>query len=512
MSLDQTGAHRQDPTIGSGSTTAKLKTGQLGFAEVLFQALASAAPGLSVTLAVIVGCSFAGGSLSLSLVFALIGLLLVAACIGQMAARFPSAGGFYTFVANGLHPAVGTMVAWLYLSVWIVFPSTLFLPFGSFIATTLNTDFGWPEQPVWIISALLCIALIYFLVGRGAKLSTNASIVLGLIEFVILGALAVTLIVKAGSNNTLSVFTMHYATIDGFVGMSGIIGGMIYAIYGFVGFENVVPLAEEAREPRRSVLRASLLSPLILGLFIIFCTYAATVYFGPSRFSEFLSYNDGAPWFGITQEVWHMGWYVLLFALLNSAIASANGATNAGIRHLFAMGRIQLLPSAFARTNPTTGTPIFALRTVLIISVILTLVTGLVLDGGPLQAFGFLGTIETCVAILLYALVALSCLVYFLRHRSEEDFNPLLHVVVPILALIVMIPALMAAIGVGSAIFPFIAPLPAPLNIAGYISFVWLIAGIVYAAWVWRTHPDRARQTETVFVDSADDAVPATES
>jgi len=294
--------------------------------------------------------------------------------------------------------------------------------------------------------------------------------------------------------------------------MSGIIGGMIYAIYGFVGFENVVPLAEEAREPRRSVLRASLLSPLILGLFIIFCTYAATVYFGPSRFSEFLSYNDGAPWFGITQEVWHMGWYVLLFALLNSAIASANGATNAGIRHLFAMGRIQLLPSAFARTNPTTGTPIFALRTVLIISVVLTLVTGLVLDGGPLQAFGFLGTIETCVAILLYALVALSCLVYFLRHRSEEGFNPMLHVVVPILALIVMIPALMAAIGVGSAIFPFIAPLPAPLNIAGYISFVWLIAGIVYAAWVWRTHPDRARQTETVFVDATDDAVPATES
>jgi amino acid transporter len=510
MSLDQTGAHSQDPTARADSTSG-LKTGQLSFVEVLFQALASAAPGLSVTLAVIVGASFAGASLSLSLVFALVGLLLVASCIGQMAARFPSAGGFYTFVANGLHPAVGTMVAWLYLSVWIVFPSTLFLPFGSFIATTLHSDFGWPEKPVWIVSALVCIALIYFLVGRGAKLSTNASIVLGLIEFAILGALAVTLIVKAGDNNTLSVFTTHYATVDGFVGMSGIIGGMIYAIYGFVGFENVVPLAEEAREPRRSVLRATLLAPLILGVFIIFCTYAATVYFGPSRFSEFTAYNDGAPWFGITQEVWHMGWYVLLFALLNSAIASANGATNAGIRHLFAMGRINLLPSAFARTNPTTGTPIFALRTVLVVSVVLTLGTGLLLDGGPLQAFGFLGTIETCVAILLYALVALACLVYFLRNRSD-GFNPLLHVVVPILALAVMIPALMAAIGVGSAIFPFIAPLPAPLNIAGYIAFAWLIAGIVYAAWVWRAHPDRARATETVFVDAADEAVPATGS
>jgi amino acid transporter len=176
------------------------------------------------------------------------------------------------------------------------------------------------------------------------------------------------------------------------------------------------------------------------------------------------------------------------------------------------MGRIRLLPTAFARTNPTTGTPIFALRTVLIISVILTLVTGLVLDGGPLQAFGFLGTIETCVAILLYALVALACLVYFLRHRSDESFNPLLHVVVPVLALVVMIPALMAAIGVGSAIFPFIAPLPAPFNIAGYIAFAWLIAGIVYAAWIWRAHPDRARQTETVFVDAPDGVAATTGS
>ncbi len=488
-------------------STSGLKGGQLSFVEVLFQALASAAPGLSVTLAVIVGASFAGASLSLSLVFALVGLLLVASCIGQMSARFPSAGGFYTFVSNGLHPAVGTMVAWLYLSVWIVFPSTLFLPFGSFIATTLHDDFGWPEKPVWIVSALVCMALIYFLVGRGAKLSTNASIVLGVVEFAILGALAITLIVKAGDNNTLSVFTTHYATVEGFVGMSGIVGGMIYAIYGFVGFENVVPLAEEAREPRRSVLRASLLSPLILGLFIIFCTYAATVYFGPDRFGTFTSYNDGSPWFGITKEVWHMGWYVLLFALLNSAIASANGATNAGIRHLFAMGRIKLLPSVFSRTDPATGTPIFALRTVLIISVVLTLGTGLLLDGGPLQAFGFLGTIETCVAILLYALVALACLVYFLRNRSDEGFNPLLHVVVPILALIVMIPALMAAIGVGSAIFPFIAPLPAPLNIAGYIAFAWLIAGIVFAAWVWKVHPERARMTEKVFVGASDDAV-----
>lgn len=482
--------------------TERLKKGELGFAEVLFQALTSAAPGLSVTLAVIVGASFAGGSLVLSLALALVGILLVATCIGQMAARFPSAGGFYTFVANGLHPAVGTMVAWLYLIVWIVFPSTLFLPFGSFTASTLNNWFGWSEKPVWIIAALLCIAFVYWLVAQGAKLSTNAAIVLGVVEFAVLGALAVTLIVKAGSQNTLEVFTPEFATVEGFAGASGLIGGMIYAIYAFVGFENVVPLTEEARDPRRTVLLVSLLSPLILGLFIILCTYAATVYFGPDDFSAFPTYNGGDAWIGLSKDVWGLGWYVLLFAILNSAIASANGATNAGIRHLFAMARIELLPAALARSDARTGTPLTALRLLMGISVVLTVVTGLVLDGGPLQAFGFLGTIETCVAILLYALVALSCATYFLRERPE-GFNPLLHVLVPVLAIVVMVPALMAAIGVGASVFPFISPLPAPFDVAGWIALGWLVLGIVFAAWIWTTHPERARATEAVFIDDA---------
>ena len=96
---------------------------------------------------------------------------------------------------------------------------------------------------------------------------------------------------------------------------TGLVGGMIYAIYGFVGFENAVPLAEEARDPRRTVLRVSLLSPLILGLFIILCTYAATVYFGPSGFAGFPASNGGDAWVAIdrasgavSSEVTDRGW------------------------------------------------------------------------------------------------------------------------------------------------------------------------------------------------------------
>jgi amino acid transporter len=49
-------------------------------------------------------------------------------------------------------------------------------------------------------------------------------------------ALAIWLIIKAGSANTLSVFSLHYATVKGYSGFSGVIAGSIYTILAFIGF------------------------------------------------------------------------------------------------------------------------------------------------------------------------------------------------------------------------------------------------------------------------------------
>ncbi|MDO9407364.1 APC family permease [Patulibacter sp.] len=492
-------APRPVPTGPAGPAGPELRPGTLGFVEVLFQALASAGPGLGVTLAVIVGAGFAGGALSLSIVLATVGILLVGTTIGQMAKHFPSAGGFYTYVSNGLHPAVGTMVAWLYLSIWLVFPSTLFLPFGHFVSTTLHDLIGTPVTGGWIVAALLCLALVYRVGRSGASVSTTVGVVLGAVEFLVLGVLAVWLVVKAGDGNTLSVFTTDHTNVEGFAGTSGIVGGMVFAIFAFVGFENVVPMAEEAKDPRRSVARVAVLAPLILGGFILFCTYAATAYFGAARFDEFPASNGGDAWIGLAKDVWHGGWYVLLVMILNSCVASANGATNAGTRHIFAMARIELLPKVFARVDPVTGTPTVALGALMGLSAVVTVVVGLAV-GTPLGGFAFLGTIESAMAILLYMLVGLACLVFFVRTRPA-GFNPLLHVLVPVLAILVMIPVLMAAVGIGSGIFKFVSPLPHPLEIAGYLTLGWVVAGVVYTAYQWRVHPDRVRATEHVFVD-----------
>ena len=165
-------------------------------------------------------------------------------------------------------------------------------------------------------------------------------------------ALSLTLIFSAGSRNTLSVFTTQFATVPGFKGLSGIIAGSVYGVLAFIGFDAAAPLAEETRNPTRTVGRAVVGSCLLVGLFYVLTTYAATVYFGPGKFVTFYTAGGGNPWNLMATAVWGVGWVFLFIALLNSSAACSNGGGCAAARCLWAMGRIRVIPHAFGRTQP----------------------------------------------------------------------------------------------------------------------------------------------------------------
>ena len=316
----------------------------IGLREVLFQSITHMAPAAAVAFSIIVGANFAAGALPLSVLFALVGCLLVAISIGQLARRLPSAGGFYTYAARGLHPAVGFLVGWGYAFVEPLVAPLLFLIFGNLVAGTLNQEFGWSYDTWWVVSAVAAAVVVFVLGWFGVRLSTGAGTILGLFEILVFAALAVTLIIQAGDANTLSVFGTRYATVEGFVGLSGVIAGSVYTILAFIGFEAAAPLAEEAKDPRRTIRLAVLYSCLGIGLFYVLTTYAATVAFGPDKFAEFPTSGNGNPWDALARAAWGAGWVLVFLAIANSAIANANASANAATRTWFAMGRIRLLP------------------------------------------------------------------------------------------------------------------------------------------------------------------------
>jgi amino acid transporter len=482
--------------VAQRSAAPGLASGAIGLREVLFQSITHMAPAAAVAFSIIVGANFAAGALPLSVLLALIGCLLVAVSIGQLARRLPSAGGFYTYAARGLHPAVGFLVGWGYAFVEPLVAPLLFLIFGNVVASTLQQEFGWSYDVWWVISALFAAVLVFVLGYLGIQLSTRAGTILGLFEITVFAALAITLIFAAGGDNDLGVFGSRYATVDGFNGFSGVIAGSVYTILAFIGFEAAAPLAEEAKDPRRTIRLAVIYSCLGIGLFYVLTTYAATVYFGPEKFAEFPTAGDGNPWDFLARAAWGVGWILVFLAIANSAIANANAAANAATRTWFAMGRIRLLPAPLAHIHPTRRTPDVATIVQFVIGVVVALWLGLQYD--PLTAFAIVGTIVTAVIIAIYMVVNLACLVFYLR-EGRDEFNPLLHGVVPVLGIVAFVPAFLTAVGIQA--FDFISALPYPISLVGPVVGIWYLIGVVFLVVLMTTRPERLRETGRVFVE-----------
>jgi amino acid transporter len=331
----------------------------------------------------------------------------------------------------------------------------------------------------------------------GVRITTDTGLILGALEMVVFILLAVWLVVKAGGNNSLYPFTLKYATVPGHNGISGVFPAAVYTLLAFIGFESATPLAEEARNARRTISLAAVYSCLIVGIYYIFTTYAATVYFGPTKFSNFVSFGSfTGPWVQLAHQVWGPFWVLAFLAILNSEFANQNAASAAATRTWFSMGRIRLLPHILASTHPKWRSPHIAIYG----QVVLTLVLGVWLGFkyGPYTAFILLATILTAIMILIYMAMNLACIAYFWREQRGE-FNWFLHVVIPVVSLAFLIPVWLASLGLGRTLFTFISPLTSPADLTGPIVLIWYVIGVAYLIYLAATHPDRLAETRLIF-------------
>ena len=475
------------PTADPGGSPA-LKRGAVSFSGVLFQSITFMAPAIATALSIPLGISYAGGAAPLAVILALVACLFAANSIGQLSKHLPSAGSFYTFVSHGIHPQVGFLVAWGFLLGVIVGGPFLALQMGFVVAGTLNQEWGWSNDTWWIWTVLVCL-LIFALGYRGITASTRVGVLLG--AWIVF---SLTLIVQAGGDNTVQVLGTHFVNNPDYTGWSGVIAGSVFTILAFIGFEQAAPIAEEAREPRRTIPLAIILACLGIGLFYILNTYASAVSFGPANMINFTA-DDSNPWQNVlARDAWGgLGFLLVFLALVNSIIANQNAANNSSTRTMFAMGRIRLLPEGLGRLNPF-GSPLVPLLAQLVVSLAVALFLGFYYD--PVTGFALTATILVDIFAPMYILLNIACLTYFLRFRRDE-FNIVRHAILPILGALAFIPAFFA--GAGIPAFSFITSLPRPLWYAGPAAGIWMVIGVVYLIVLNRRDPGRILETKRVF-------------
>jgi amino acid transporter len=448
--------------VGTGETPSRpapaglgLRRDAIGLREVLFQSVTDMAPGAAIAASIPAGAGYAGGALPLSVLVALVACLLSASCIGLLARELPSAGSLATYAARGLHPAIGFLTAWGYVLVGVLIAPLVLLQLGFTTASTINSEFpGYPADLWWPWS------------------------------------LAGAVIILA------------------FHGVSGVIAGSVYSVLAFGGFEGAAPLAEEARNPRRTIPLAVLLATLGIGLLYVFTTYAVDVAVasGPAGFAGFGS-SGPASWVGMARSLYGLFWFFVFLAIVNSTIANANAGVNVASRTGYAMGRIGAFPHVLSRVHPRHRSPVAAIFATFVLTVAVTL--GLGLAYNPTNAFAMVGTGIVIVLVAVYIVVNAACIGYFAlpsRRGPARRWNPLLHLVIPLAGIAAFVPAWLTAAGI--RVFSFVAPLTAPSSYMGPGVAGFMVAGVLYLAYLYARHPRRVTEVGLVHLDAPElDAV-----
>jgi amino acid transporter len=391
---------------------------------MLMQGIATIGPSFAILASFVFIVSFAGLVTPWAYLFGGILLGLQALAAAQLAKVFPSAGGWYTWIARAFHPRAGFFAGVLF-SIWLPPVATLTMSFlaKTVLEPSIKAEYG-VDVPwwIWVVAG---VALVIFFAYQGISISEKALIITGLIEIVIMVALAFTGLASPGPGG------FSFGPLNpGNFGLAGnLFLGVVFSIFAFSGWESTGPLAEESKNPKRNVPIGLVGSVVVLTVYFVFVTWGYLVGIGVSKVGS-IPTASAFPVATLAQRVWGGAWVLLLFALLNSAIALSIACFNGGTRTWYAMGRSGVLPKMVGKVNPTRKTPVNAISLQVGVQVLAFVC---VLIWGAENVFFSWANAITIGLVLMYVLCNIGVVRYYLT-EGRAQFNPLLHIVVPVVA------------------------------------------------------------------------------
>src|SRR5215475_10013740 len=410
----------------------QLRPNSLGLPELVFQGITHIAPAANIVFTFPIIALQAGPVMPLSFLLATVVCFFIGNTVSQFSRYMPSSGGYYSFATRGLGSRSGFMATWSYLIYEILGTAggTGFL--GYLVSDMLQKQFH-VNIPWWSIAAATT-ALIWALTHHGIQLSARMTALLGGLELLIMLALAVTFVIHPGPGSSYVAPLKPSSSPHHF---GGILAGMVFSILALSGFEAPAPLAQEARRPGKFISQAIMLSLGSIGIFYILTSYASAIGWGTGDMVAFASSPN--PYYALGRSLWGVGWWLVVLAIINSAVGTGLACTNAASRVMYTMGRAGTLPASFGYIHPVHRTPTFAIAFVQISGMAAILLVGFLLS--PDTIFGFLGTITTLAVIILYVMANLA-LTNYMRREQRARFTIWQHLVTPWIATLVLIPVL----------------------------------------------------------------------
>ncbi|MGW6394820.1 amino acid permease [Streptomyces sp. NPDC055103] len=367
----------------------------------------------------------AGPAVTISFVIAGLTALFSALSYAELAGSVPVSGSSYSYAYATMGELVAWVCGWCLVLEYGVSVAAVAVGWGEYLNELLDGTVGItiPEQvssPMGEggfinLPALVVVLLAMVFLMRGAKESAR-------INSIMVAVKIVTLLLFIGIG-FLGIKGGNYTPLAP-LGITGISAGAATLFFSYIGFDAASTAGEEAKNPKRDLPRAIMLSLLIVTVLYVLVAFVAV---GAMPWQDFGS-TEAALAKIMTDVSGHTFWGVVLAAGAVVAIASVVFAVLYGqTRILFAMSRDGLVPKVFARVDNKSGAPRV---NVVIVS----------LFCGTLAAFIPLGKLADATSIgTLFAFGLVNVAVVILRWTRPDlprTFKVALFPITPILGLI----------------------------------------------------------------------------
>jgi putrescine importer len=323
------------------------------------------------------------GHVVTAILIAMVAMLCTAVSYGRMARVYPSAGSAFTYVAREIHPAAGYVTGWSMVMDYIVNPLIC-----TIWCAGQAHEFA-PGLPVW--GWKIFFAVVFTLLNmQGIKTSArvNTALAAGMSAVVVLVFVTTIRYIFGHPHSAPGFFTRPFYDPQTFT-FSDLFGCTSLAVLTYIGFDGISTLSEEAENPRRNIMLATVLTCLAVGLLSASEVYVAQLVWPASEPFP----NQDTAYVYAAARTWAPLFTILGATLLVANFGSGMGAQIGAARLLYGMGKSNALPKSFfgkidAKHHVPRNNVVFIGLIVLVGSFFLTFEKGIaLLNYGALIAF-----------------------------------------------------------------------------------------------------------------------------
>ncbi|AOE85903.1 APC family permease [Pseudomonas sp. TCU-HL1] len=394
-----------------------LKKDTLGVMDIVFYIIAAASPLTGVIAIAPIMLSMGNGVGSPS-AFLVAMAILVLFSVGYLAMsrHVKNAGALYSYVTLGLGRPVGLGAAALTIFAYTAIQVGLYGGFGFYAAELLSSSFGL-DVPWWVLAstaAVLCLFLGLHGVHSGAVV-LGVLLTLEVILVVVLNGGILLNSPTPASEFSFEPFTPSALFSPG-LGIA-----LMFACACFIGFEGSAIYSEEARNPRKTIPRATYISVLFMGALYSLTMWLITNALGVDQAVAISQREGGNLIFWVSNLVLNP-WLTNCFNIfIVTAIFAALVTFHNNIaRYLYILGRQGLVWSALSYTRSEKQTPYVAslVQTVSVVAIVAPFV---VLQLDPYTTlFAWMTGIGSVAIILAQVVAAVAIFVFFRKSNVDK--------------------------------------------------------------------------------------------